>query len=110
MKKLIKFVLYAFIGLVISFILAMVSETIHAIVTCAIAGLAAAIIVYMVSEKTGLQKILAIVAFIVAFFLYSIPYRYVNEEGESFILFAIVWGIPYILAAAALIEGSNERQ
>jgi len=61
-----------------------------------------------VSEKTGMRMILAIVSFIIVFFLFLALYNYVNEEADSMFWAIIVFGAPYILAAYALIEGSSE--
>jgi len=52
--------------------------------------------------------ILAIVSFIIVFFLFLALYNYVNEEADSMFWAIIVFGAPYILAAYALIEGSSE--
>ncbi len=109
MKKLIKFILYSFIGLTASFVLVLISAGVHLIATCAIAALAAAAFVYYLSEKTGLQKVLAVVSFIVVFFLYMLVYYYTNTESDSDILGVIIFGAPYILFSYALIEGASEK-
>lgn len=75
MKKLIKFILYSFIGLVASFVLILISEGIHTIVTCIIAGFAVALFIYFVSEKTSMRMLFAIVSFIIVFFLYLALYN-----------------------------------
>ena len=109
MKNLIKFILYSFVGAAVSFILLLVSQGIHAIVTCIIAAGAAALFVYYLSQQTGMQKLLSIVSFIIVFLLYFALYGYTNEEANSNVLAILVFGVPYIFAAYVLIEGSNEQ-
>lgn len=111
MKKVIKWVLAAFVGVVASFILVLVSEGLHMIVTCGIVALSVgAILYYTVLERVDFRLLVSIAAGIVSFFLYLLLYSHVNESADSSTFFAyLVFFVPYIFFAYVLFGTPNDQ-
>lgn len=108
MKTIIKWVLAAFIGSIASFLLAIISQGIHVIITCGIvAMLAGLFLYYAVLEKSDLKLIVSIASAIAAFILYFMLYSHTNENTDSNLLAFIVFFVPYIVFAYLLFGISN---
>ncbi len=109
MKKIVKLILYVFLGSVISLLVGLISEGIHAILTCGIAGLCVSAFLYWILPNFDLKKILTIVSFIVGFFLYFVLYSYINNEysGDGMFFPILVFVAPYVLLSFVLVEGTE---
>ena len=103
MKKAIKWILSAFIGIVCSFTIALLSEGVHALITCGITAFAiAGILYYIILENSDMKLLISIVAFIVVFVLYLLLYGYINNSGDwDWFSFIVMFG-PYILTSYVL--------
>jgi uncharacterized membrane protein len=108
MKKAIKIILYLFIGTVVSVILALISQGIHTLLTCAIVGFIIAALIYY-NLKSEMNKLIAVVAFIISAFGYLYLYMLADSEWDSLFLGWIVFCVPYTLLSAILIEGSSKE-
>ena len=116
MKKVIKWLLSAIVGSVISFILLLINESVHMLITCAlVAGGISMILYYGFLKKIDIKLLISVVAFIIAFIAYLCLYNYVNEECDSMIAGVLVFFTPYILfsylifAAAAINSQDNNN-
>ena len=113
MKTIIKWMLAAFIGSSASFLLVIISEGIHQLLTCGIVALlVGATLYYAVLEKSDLKLIGSIAIAITAFILYFILYSHTNENTDSNLLAFIVFFVPYIIFAYILfgLSGNNTDQ
>ena len=106
---IVKIILSIFVGSVASFVLILISEGLHALVTCGLFALIVASIIYYAMENSGLKKLVSVAVFIISFILYVFPYSYVNEESDSYLLFGLVAFIPYIFLAYIALTGSQEE-
>ena len=109
MKKAIKIILYLFIGTVVSFVLAMISQGIHTLLTCAIVGFIVAALIYY-NLKSDMNKLIAVVAFIISGFGYLYLYMLADSEWDSLFLGWLVFCIPYVLLSAIIIESSSNEK
>ena len=116
MKEAIKWVLSAVVGSVVSFILILISEGVHMLLTCAIvAGGISMILYYGFLKKIDIKLLISVVAFIIVFIAYLCLYNYVNEECDSMIAGVLVFFTPYILfsylifTAAAIDSQDNNN-
>ena len=110
MKTMIKWVLAAFIGSIASFLLVIISQGVHVIITCGIvAMLAGLFLYYAVLEKSELRLLLSIALAIVAFILYLLLYMHVDENAKSFLPALLVFFAPYIVFAYLLFGMSNNN-
>ena len=94
---IINILLCVFIGSMISFVLALINEGLHAIVTCGIFAFVIATIIYILFDNSKLKTLISIATFIISFCIYSIPYNYATGENESGLLFFIIAFGPYIV-------------
>ena len=107
MKEAIKWVLSAVVGSVVSFILILISEGVHMLLTCAIvAGGISMILYYGFLKKIDIKLLISVVAFIIAFIAYLFLYNYVNEECDSTIIGLLVFFAPYILFSYIIFTGA----
>ena len=98
MKEAIKWVLSAVVGLVVSFILILISQGVHMLLTCAIvAGGISMILYYGFLKKIDIKLLISVVAFIIAFIAYLCLYIYVYNECDSMIIAWLVFFAPFIL-------------
>ena len=109
MKKIIKFILYMFLGTVISLVLALLSDKWHMLLTCGIVGFCVWGFLFACIPESSLKKIIAIVAAIVAFFLYMILYSYINNKysGGNIIFPILVFIVPYAFISYLIVEMSE---
>lgn len=106
MKEVIKWVLSAVVGSVVSFIIILISEGVHSLLTCAIVGGAISMILYYGPlNKVDIKLLISVVAFIVTFIAYLRLYIYVNEECDSTIIAWLVFFTPYILFSYVFFTG-----
>ena len=96
-ETIIKILLCIFIGSIISFILVLINEGLHAIVTCGIFAFVVTAIIYGIFENSKLKNLIAIATFIISFCLYLTPYDYATGENESYLLLFIIAFVPYIV-------------
>ena len=110
MKKIIKFILYLFLGMAVSLVVGLISEGLHGLLTCGIVGFCVAGIIYALLPESSLKKIITIISFIVGFVLYVLLYSYVNEEysGNNMIFPILVLSIPYVVISYLLVEASGD--
>ena len=107
MKEAIKWILSAVVGSVVSFILVLISEGVHMLLTCAIvAGGISMILYYGFLRKIDIKLLISVVAFIIAFIAYLYLYNYVNEECDSTIIGLLVFFVPYILFSYIIFTGA----
>lgn len=104
MKRIVKWLLSAVIGAAVSFVILLLSESLHQLVTCAIAAyFVFGILNYVVLEKSDMRLLASIAAFIIVFLLYFSLYSHVNEECEmNDILPYVVFFAPYVLMSYLL--------
>ena len=113
MKTIIKWILAAFIGSIVSFVLAIISQGVHVIITCGIvAMLVGLFLYYAILEKSDLRLILSIALAIVAFILYLFVYMYVDENVKSIFFGFLALSAPYIVFAYLLfgISSGNSNE
>jgi len=99
MKGIIKWILSAFIGVVISFVLVLINESLHILITCSLVAYAvSAILYYGIFDKSDMKLLVSIFSFIVVFILYFILYNHVNENIIDFGLFPFLVFLAHILS------------
>ncbi len=100
MKEAIKWILSAVVGVVVSFIILMISSGIHVLLTCGIVAYGvAAILYYVFLKKSDMKLLISVIASIVTFFLYFCLYSYVNDYSDSWVIALLVIFVPYILCS-----------
>ena len=96
-ETVIKIVLSIFIGCVAGFILMLINEGLHALITCGLFAIIIASIAYAIFSNSNLKNMIAVVTFILAFIIYIFPYSYACEENESYLIFILVAFCPYMV-------------
>ena len=97
------------IGVVASFVLVLISEGLHQIITCGlVAFLVGGILYYGIMEKSDLRLLASIASAIVAFFLYFLLYSHANEGDLGDVWAWLVFFIPYVIFAY-LLFGINSK-
>lgn len=110
MKKLIKWLLSAVIGSVISIIIVLISESLHQLITCGlVAFVVFGILNYAVLEKSDMRLLISIASCIAVFLLYFSLYDYVNEECKlSNLLPYVVFFAPYVVMSYILFANPQQ--
>ena len=99
MDKIIKFILIAFVGIVCSLIILLISGVIHMYVAAGLmAGFVVGFLEYKYLAKSKNKKLISAVVFIIVAFLYGYLYSYLNVHSDGIITY-IVFFMPYVLAS-----------
>lgn len=106
-NPILRLVLSVICGGLIGFIVMLLGESIGLLITSAAAALLISVIAYGLSINTGLQKLIAIITFIIGFFIYGSIFDSLNY-GESEMLFFIFLFAPYMIITY-LLTGIQQK-
>ena len=103
MKKVLKFVLCAIIGCIVSFVLMLINDSLHILITCALAAFCVASLLYYRINSDTFKKVISVLAFILTFFIYFLLMNKVDDETLNIWWILLYWG-PYVIYSHALFQ------
>ena len=106
-ELIIRIVLSLFIGIFIGLVVLLFGESTSMLLNSLIVALAYAAILYMLFEDNNLKVLIAIVAFIIGFFLHGSLLEWSNMNAQ--ILFAILYWGPYVALVFLLSLTSSQN-